>query len=140
MNVRTSASFLVVSFGFSLTACGGGAASRPACSAGDASGCSDGKTPSGPAEEEARVVARAKQILGKLESGDELGPHAVAESAQLSLLAPPASHPTVAPASHSAVAPASHSAVEQALAAADLDGMSPREALALLAELQSKLS
>ena len=72
------------------------------------------------------VIARAKQILAKLESGDELGPHAVAESEQLSLLAPPPSAPT-------------HSAVEQALADADLDGLSPREAHALLAELQARL-
>ena len=35
------------------------------------------------------VIARAKQILQRLESGDELGPHTVAESEQLSLLAPP---------------------------------------------------
>ena len=34
------------------------------------------------------VIARARQILTKLESGDELGPHTVAESEQLSLLAP----------------------------------------------------
>ena len=77
------------------------------------------------------VIARAKQILAKLESGDELGPHTVAESAQLSLLAPPAGPPPPA-------APA-RSAVEQALADADLDGMSPREAHALLAELQGRL-
>ena len=77
------------------------------------------------------VIARAKQILAKLESGDELGPHAVAESAQLSLLAPPGE-----PAS---AAPPARSAVEQALADADLDGMSPREAHALLAELQARL-
>jgi DNA mismatch repair protein MutS len=78
------------------------------------------------------VIARAKQILAKLESGDELGPHAVAQSAQLSLLAP--SEP---PAPRSA-APAS--AVERALADADLDGMSPREAHAFLTELQARLN
>ena len=71
------------------------------------------------------VVARAKQILAKLEAGDELGPHALPTSEQLSLLAPAAA-PT-------------HSAVEQALADADLDGMSPREAHALLTELQARV-
>ena len=80
------------------------------------------------------VVARAKQILAKLESGDELGPHAVADSQQLSLLAPPAA--ATSPATTTSPA---RSAVEQALAGADLDGMSPREAHALLAELQARL-
>jgi DNA mismatch repair ATPase MutS len=76
------------------------------------------------------VIARAKQILAKLESGDELGPHTVAESEQLSLLAPPSSSPSSS----------SYSAVEQALADADLDGMSPREAHALLSELQARIA
>ncbi|HEX6836196.1 MAG TPA: DNA mismatch repair protein MutS [Polyangia bacterium] len=79
------------------------------------------------------VIARAKQILGKLESGDELGPHAVAESAQLSLLAPATTEPA-APRTAG-----SRSVVEQALADADLDGLSPREAHALLAELQARI-
>ncbi len=75
------------------------------------------------------VVARAKQILARLESGDELGPHELPSSEQLSLLAPPP--PAPAPA---------RSWVEQALADADLDGMSPREAHALLSELQARLN
>jgi DNA mismatch repair protein MutS len=80
---------------------------------------------------ERSVIARAKQILAKLESGDELGPHAVAESEQLSLLAPPSPEP--------AAKVSGPSAVERAIADADLDGMSPREAHALLAELQARL-
>jgi DNA mismatch repair protein MutS len=80
------------------------------------------------------VVARAKQILAKLESGDELGPHAVAESAQLSLLSP--ADPTTAAAAHPA---ATRSSIEQALLDADLDGMSPREAHAFVADLQARL-
>ncbi len=79
---------------------------------------------------ERSVIARARQILTKLESGDELGPHTVAESEQLSLLAPPASATTKGAASE----------IERALADADLDGMSPREAHALLAELQARLT
>jgi DNA mismatch repair protein MutS len=79
---------------------------------------------------ERTVIVRAKQILAKLESGDELGPHAVAESEQLSLLAPPQPEPAVK---------GGASAIERALADADLDGMSPREAHAFLAELQARL-
>jgi DNA mismatch repair protein MutS len=84
---------------------------------------------------ERTVIARAKQILSKLESGDELGPHTVAESEQLSLLAPPSSAEPPAKAS----GPPAPSKVEQAIVDADLDGMSPREAHALLAELQARL-
>ncbi len=73
------------------------------------------------------VIARAKEIVGALERGEDLVGARVAPTDQLSLLgnhAPP---------------PPAPSAVESALAGADLDGMSPREALAFLAELQSKL-
>ena len=77
------------------------------------------------------VIARAKEILAALESGDEIGPHALPTGEQLSLLSAPAAPTTVA-----ASAP---SGVEQALAEADLDGMSPREAHALLGELQAAL-
>jgi len=78
------------------------------------------------------VVARAKQILAKLETGDE--------SAQLPLLAGLSRQPAAAPAPPVASAERPRvSEIERALADADLDGMSPREAHALLAELQSRL-
>jgi DNA mismatch repair protein MutS len=87
------------------------------------------------------VVARAKQILDTLERGDELGPHVLPAGEQLSLLAAPAPAPTAAPAPPAAAtaAPARRSAVEHAVADADLDGMSPREAHAFLSELQQRL-
>jgi DNA mismatch repair protein MutS len=72
------------------------------------------------------VVARAKQILTKLETGEE--------SAQLPLLAAVSRQPSAVSAE-----PVRPSEIERALADADLDGMSPREAHALLAELQSRL-
>jgi DNA mismatch repair protein MutS len=71
------------------------------------------------------VLARAREIVDTLERGDELGgPAGLPPPDQLSLLGSP---------------PPRASAVEEALAAADVDGMSPREALALLAELQARL-
>ena len=76
-------------------------------------------------------VARAKQILAKLETGDE--------SAQLPLLAGLSRQPVAAPAPVASAERPRVSEIERALAAADLDGMSPREAHALLAELQSRL-
>jgi DNA mismatch repair protein MutS len=90
------------------------------------------------------VVARAKQILDALERGDELGPHALPAGEQLSLLAAPATPPpSVAVGKDPAPAPAPvaarRTAVEEALAGADLDGMSPREAHAFLTELQNRL-
>ena len=75
------------------------------------------------------VIARAKEIVTALERGDDVGKGHVPSSNQLSLLQPPTQKS----------AP-KKSEVERALAEADLDGMSPREALAFLAELQSKLS
>jgi DNA mismatch repair protein MutS len=71
------------------------------------------------------VVARAKQILMKLETGDE--------GAQLPLLAAVDRQTSVV-----ADAPRP-SEIERAIADADLDGMSPREAHALLSELQSRV-
>jgi DNA mismatch repair protein MutS len=71
------------------------------------------------------VVARAKQILMKLETGDE--------GAQLPLLAAVDRQTSAA-----AEAPRP-SEIERAIADADLDGMSPREAHALLSELQSRV-
>ena len=86
------------------------------------------------------VIARAKQILAKLESGDELGPHTVAESEQLSLLGAASSQQPAISRQPSAISPeASRSAIERALADVDLDGMSPREAHAFLSELQARL-
>jgi DNA mismatch repair protein MutS len=73
------------------------------------------------------VIARAREIVVALERGEELGPARLPEGDQLSLLG------TVTPVHEP-------SAVERALAEADLDGMSPREALAFLAELQARLS
>jgi DNA mismatch repair protein MutS len=88
------------------------------------------------------VIARAKQILDALERGDEIGPHALPSGEQLSLLAPASaraeSGATAAESRATASAPRP-SPVEQALADADLDGMSPREAHAFLAELQARL-
>jgi DNA mismatch repair protein MutS len=74
------------------------------------------------------VIARAREIVASLERGEDVNGARVPspDGDQLSLLAPPS-------------APLQSSAVERALAAADLDGMSPREALAFLAELQAKL-
>jgi DNA mismatch repair protein MutS len=67
------------------------------------------------------VIVRAKQILASLEGGEARTlPHAE----QLSLLEEPVR---------------SLAAVEQAIADADLDGMSPREAHALLSALQAEL-
>jgi DNA mismatch repair protein MutS len=91
------------------------------------------------------VVARARHILDALERGDELGPHALPAGQQLSLLA---ATPAAAGRGDKAQAragvegkeePRRPSPVESALAEADLDGMSPREAHAFLAELQARL-
>jgi DNA mismatch repair protein MutS len=92
------------------------------------------------------VIARAQQMLAMLESGEE--------RAQLPLFAaaerPPAgdgepghgasgrAEPGRAEPGHAEPGRA-RSAVERALAAADLDGLSPREAHALLTELQAQL-
>jgi DNA mismatch repair protein MutS len=97
------------------------------------------------------VVARAKAILDALERGDELGAHVLPRGEQLSLLgggstarvataagAEPASAPP-ASAPPAASPKTRRSAVEDALAEADLDGMSPREAHAFLAGLQARL-
>jgi DNA mismatch repair protein MutS len=73
------------------------------------------------------VIARAREIVTALERGDDVGKGHVPPSNQLSLLQP-------------REVGKQKSAVERALAEADLDGMSPREALAFLAELQAKLS
>ena len=71
------------------------------------------------------VVARARNILAKLEQGeDPAGP--LDAGGQLSLLAPPP--PPQAP-----------SEIERLLGAVDVDGISPREALAILADLQARL-
>jgi DNA mismatch repair protein MutS len=99
------------------------------------------------------VVGRARQILDALERGGEIGPHALPAGQQLSLLAPPPPPTTnkgrpdataaaghdAAPSSPAAVTKVRPSAVEEALAAADLDGMSPREAHAFLVELQRRV-
>lgn len=73
------------------------------------------------------VIARAKQILAALEKGDQPGGHRLPEGPQLSLPEPAAPLPAV------------HSELEAAVAAVDLDAMSPREAHAFLAELQGRL-
>jgi DNA mismatch repair protein MutS len=78
------------------------------------------------------VIARARSLLGALETGD-LGGSGGLEARQLSLLdalAPPPTGPS---------APATHpSAIEQALLDADLDSLSPREAHTLLYDLQAR--
>lgn len=71
------------------------------------------------------VLKRAKELVVAFERGEELG-RGLPESAQLSLLAPPPETPT-------------RSDIEQALLMLDIDSISPREALATLAEWQAKL-
>jgi DNA mismatch repair protein MutS len=84
------------------------------------------------------VIARAREIVTALERGEDVGGARVPAGNQLSLLAMTES--AAAPAEkQSAAGRRERSAVERALAEADLDGMSPREALAFLAELQAKL-
>jgi DNA mismatch repair protein MutS len=73
------------------------------------------------------VIARAREIVHALERGEEIGGARLPEGDQLSLLST-APAPTI-----------ERSPVERLLAEADLDGMSPREALAFLAELQARL-
>ena len=95
------------------------------------------------------VVARARQILDALERGDEIGPHVLPAGQQLSLLATPEAaarergkgKPAKEPAAAPPVTkePTRLSPVESALAEADLDGMSPREAHAFVADLQARL-
>jgi DNA mismatch repair protein MutS len=72
------------------------------------------------------VIARAREILARLERGERPG-EGPSESPQLDLLAKPAAPPP------------KESEVERLIAAADIDGISPREALALLADLQARL-
>jgi DNA mismatch repair protein MutS len=84
------------------------------------------------------VISRAREIVTALERGEEVGGARVPDGDQLSLLA------IAGPATKSAPGGAQPpkrepSTVERALAEADVDGMSPREALAFLAELQAKL-
>jgi DNA mismatch repair protein MutS len=94
------------------------------------------------------VVARAREILQALERGDELGPHELPRGEQLSLLGGGSTARVAtaanAPAPALPITPpppprARRSAVEDALAEADLDGMSPREAHAFLVSLQNRL-
>ena len=75
------------------------------------------------------VITRAKEIVTSLERGDDLVGARVPPSDQLSLLAIAPPQP----------ARNERSAVERSIAETDLDGMSPREAHAFLAELQAKL-
>jgi DNA mismatch repair protein MutS len=69
------------------------------------------------------VIARARTLLEALERGETLGHKA--EPPQLSLPVP--------------VAAAAPSEVERLLRALDIDGITPREALAVLADLQARL-
>jgi DNA mismatch repair protein MutS len=73
-----------------------------------------------------QVIARAKQIVAALERGDEISPHLPVEESQLDLLHPPAKKKEP-------------SELERMILALDVDGISPREALALLADLQARL-
>jgi DNA mismatch repair protein MutS len=70
------------------------------------------------------VVARARQVLHRLES--EALSHAGLEEL-----------PLFAPTAPPAFAPAAPSLLEKALAALDLDGMSPREAMEALYRLKT---
>ncbi len=85
---------------------------------------------------EPRVLDRARQLLAALEAGDqaEQGRRG-ASGRQLSLLEAMGAPPPAA-ARPERAAP---SAVERALRDADLDGMSPREAHALLCQLKARL-
>jgi DNA mismatch repair protein MutS len=74
------------------------------------------------------VIRRAKEILTTLEHGIEVGSRDLPKSDQLSLLEPSPSVERARP-----------SEVEEALGALDVDSLSPREALAVLADLQAKL-
>jgi DNA mismatch repair protein MutS len=85
---------------------------------------------------ERTVIARAREIVTALERGEEVGNARVPAGDQLSLLA--VGGPDKAPA-RGQPPKREPSAIERALAEADVDGMSPREALAFLAELQAKL-
>jgi DNA mismatch repair protein MutS len=85
---------------------------------------------------ERAVIARAREIVTALERGEEVGNARVPAGDQLSLLA--VGGPDKAPAGGQPPK-REPSAIERALAEADVDGMSPREALAFLAELQAKL-
>jgi DNA mismatch repair protein MutS len=71
------------------------------------------------------VIARAKQILAALESGDPLAPHALPRGQQLSLV--------------TADEKRTLTSVEKRLAALDLDELSPRQAHAMLLALQAEL-
>jgi DNA mismatch repair protein MutS len=85
---------------------------------------------------EPSVIARARTIVTALERGEDLGGHLplpVEDPAQPSL-------PFESARERAREQPAPvRSEVERALAAADVDGMSPREALAFLADLQARL-
>jgi DNA mismatch repair protein MutS len=70
------------------------------------------------------VIARAKELVARLERGEVVAAVPVVEP-QLSLLAPQKPPP--------------RSPVEELLAQVDIDGISPREALAILADLQARV-
>ena len=93
---------------------------------------------------EPAVIARAKQILAALEDGSGVAAHRLPEGQQLSLLSVDRRPPTVDGRKPEKVdkpekRPERESEVEAAIRAADLDGMSPREAHAFLAELQGRV-
>jgi DNA mismatch repair protein MutS len=70
------------------------------------------------------VIARARELLAALEEGESLGHHAGSPQLALAVTAPATSGPTE---------------VERLLAQVDVDGITPREALAVLADLQARL-
>jgi len=76
------------------------------------------------------VIARAKELLATLERGDALTPRAD----QMSLFTPAQPAPAPAP----APAVEGPTDLERALLSLDVDGLTPREALATLAELQQR--
>jgi DNA mismatch repair protein MutS len=84
------------------------------------------------------VLERAREVLRTLESGEEAsGRAALLRSPQLSLFA---SAPAPAPGPPAAPPSTAERRVLEALRAADVDGLSPRQALALLAELRARLA
>jgi DNA mismatch repair protein MutS len=80
------------------------------------------------------VIARAKELLAALERGEHGG--ALPRGDQMSLFGPPSAAPASVPAP--AAPSEGPSDLERALLALDIDGLTPREALATLAELQQK--
>jgi DNA mismatch repair protein MutS len=73
---------------------------------------------------DAGVITRARELLAALETGESLGHKVGSPQLSLAVAAVPAPGPTE---------------IERMLASVDVDGVTPREALAVLADLQARL-